>query len=297
MKTKIYCLICIVISIAMCISLSACSTQVSSDDDLNDDGSKFNEKDVYDTTHDNDSDYMLICDNDAFLIVFDDLNSYQVDNQETATIDFATMKEFKDTVTKGLLTDTQKRIMATAFQKNNAGAIMTCDFKNLYVPKLPSGGAVNSVSWEGQSYSFDLTLNDGVFGWLTYLTESQYNSKYQEAYLNYFSKDTITVTKTETLEDGKVASYYTTRAGQLMNLRYSLTVGEKVIVVDKTFRLQMNNSDLVTSSTIPSNIALYCTSEEGFCYISLYDFTDDPTDEWLLSFGLQKYLDNNYVTK
>lgn len=82
-----------------------------------------------------------------------------------------------------------------------------------------------------------------------------------------------------------------------MNLRYSLTVGEKVIVVDKTFRLQMNNSDIVTSSTVPSNIALYCTSDEGFCYVSLYDFTNDPTDEWLMNFGLQKYVDNGYAVK
>jgi len=297
MKTKIYSLICIVVSVVMCILLSACSTQVSSGDSLNDNGSELNENNVYDATQDNDSDYMLISDNGEFLIIFDDLNSYQVDNQETATIDFATMKEFKDSVTKGLLTDTQKRIMATAFQKNDTGAILTCDFNNLYVPKLPSSGSFNGVSWEGQTYSFDLTLNDSVFGWLTYLTESQYNNKYQEDYLNYFDKDTITVTNTETLEGEKVATYYTTRAGQLMNLRYSLTVGEKVIVVDKTFRLQMNNSDIVTSSTVPSNIALYCTSDEGFCYVSLYNFTNDPTDEWLMNFGLQKYVDNGYAVK
>jgi len=48
---------------------------------------------------------------------------------------------------------------------------------------------------------------------------------------------------------------------------------------------------------VPSNIALYCTSDEGFCYVSLYNFTNDPTDEWLMNFGLQKYVDNGYAVK
>ncbi len=286
MKTSIHRLICIVIAIGMCISMSACSTNVSSD------GSELNEKDVYNSAQGNDSDYTLVRDNGKFLIAFDDLGTYQVDHQDIVeTVEFATMKEFKDRVTKGLLTDSEKRMMAT-FEKDSAGAILTCDFNNLYAPKLPNGGAVNRISWRGQSYLFDLAWEDGVFGWLTYLTESQYNSRYQEDYLNFFDRDTITVTKRESPGDGKMAFYYTTHTGQLMNLRYSLTDGEKTIVVDKTFRLRMDYIDLPTSSTVPSEIVLYGTSEEGYWYIVLYGFTEDPTDEWLTSFGLQKYVDN-----
>lgn len=278
MKAKIYTLICLVLSLTMCIMLSACSTH---------DNQSKNE-DKY-------SDYKLISENNEFFIVFDDLNMYQEENQDTATIDFSTMKEFKDSVTKGLLNDTQKRIMATAFQKNSAGAIKVCDFNNLYIPKLPTNGVVNGVSWQGQSYSFGLSLSDGVFGLLAYLTESQFNRSYQEDYVGLFNRDTINVTKTETLDDGKVATYYTTRTGELMNVRYTLTVGTTIIEVDKTFRLKMQSSELPTSSTVPSNVELYITSGDTFCYVSLYDFSEDPTDEWLSNFGLERFVDGGAV--
>ena len=283
--------------LTMCIILSACSIQENSGDVLKNDTTHQSETDEKNVNEDNNSNYTLICDNDEFFIIFDDPDVYQGDNQEIATIEFPTMRDFKDSVTKGLLTDAQIRIMATSFQKNSTGAIMLCDFNNLFIPKLPANGVVNGVSWEGQSYAFDLTLDDGIFGWLHFMPESQFNSRYQEDYLELFNRDTITVTKTERLDNGKVVTYYTTRTGELMNIRYTLTVGITTIEVDKTFRLRMQNTELATSSTVPSNITLYVTSGDAFCYISLYNFSEDPTDEWIASFGLQKFVDDDHVSK
>jgi hypothetical protein len=297
MKKKINSIICLVLSFALFVTMSACSSRKTEDHGQEGDRLGSDNNPIDESGDNNKSDYRLVSENGEYFIVFDNPAAYQVSNQETATIDFLTMKEFKDSVTKGKLTDTQKEIMATAFPKNSVGAVKTCDFNNLYIPKLPQGCATSGVSWQGQSYSFELVLSNDSFGWLHYLTEDQFVSRFQEDYVKYFDKDTITVTKTEILEDGKEATFYSTRAGQLMNVRYTLSVGEKTIVVDKTFRLQMNNSELSTSSTVPSNVALYCTSDEGFYYISLYDFVDDPTDEWLLNFGLQKYVDNGYAVK
>jgi len=199
-------------------------------------------------------------------------------------------------VTKGQLTEGQKEIMATSFQRDSAGAIMVCDFNNLYVPTLPEGGSVNGVVWSGQSYSFDLNFDNKASGWLYCLTEKQYNDRYQRDYVTLFDRDIITVTKTETLEDGKVAIYHTTSAGQLMNIRYTLETDKQTIVVDKTFCLQMD-TPVPTSATVPFRVELYCTSEEGFYHVYLNGFTEDPTDEWLASFGLQKYVDNDHVAK
>lgn len=287
MKKKINIIICSILSFTLFMTMSACSSQET--DNYGQDG---NNATKYKSDANNQSDYSIISENGEHFIVFDNLAEYQVGNQDIATIDFPNMKEFKDSVTKGKLTDIQKKIMATAFPKNSAGAVKTCDFNNLYVPKLPQGCATNGVSWQGQSYAFGLVLSDNSFGWFNYLPEDQFESRFQNDYVKYFDKDTISVTKTETLEDGKEATFYSTREGQLMNIRYTLTVGEKTIAVDKTFRLQMNNPELATSSTVPVNVALYCTSEEGFYYISLYGFTDDPADEWLINFGLQKYVDD-----
>lgn len=276
MKTSIFRLICMVIAIGMCMSLPACSTP--------------GEKDVYNMTQG--SDYRLVHENGKFLIAFDDPGAYQVDKTDIVpAVEFATMKEFKDRVTKGLLTDSEKEMVAK-FEKDSTGAILTCDFNNLYAPTLPDGVALRYISWQGEFYDFYFAGEDGGYGWLTYATESQYYGRYQKRYLNFFDRDTITVTKRETLEDGKMVFYFTTSTGHLMKQRYSLTAGDKTIVVDKTFRLQMDDLNLQTSSTVPSDIELYGTSEEGYWYISLYKLTEDPTDEWLTSFGLQKYVDH-----
>lgn len=292
MKTNIYTFICAIISILLCISMSGCSNAI-------------NEKDVYAASQNSYSDYKLFRDNGEFVIILNNLDSYLGNNQEcaSATIDFDNMKDFKDTVTKGLLTAAEKSIMA-GFKKNSDGAIITCDFNNLYVPIVPDNFEVGGVSWEGSNYGFSLLSDDGAFGSFIYLPEDTYNNIFQSEYSNFFDRDLITVTKSEILEDGKEETFYTTRSGQFKKICYSLTDGEKTIVVDKAFWLQIDNSNydlsafgIETSSTVPNDIHLYCISEEGFCYISLFKLNEDPTDEWLANFGLQKYVDTDNTVK
>ena len=277
MKNKFYSIICLLLVSALCIAMSACSNGES----------KQNSQ----------ADYKLIRKNGACFIEFENLSTYQNGACQIGSITFDTVKEFKDSVTKGLLTEGQKEIMASSFERDSTGAIKVCDFDNLYVPDLPANGTVNSVSWNGTSYSFSLDLGNDLFGSLYYLTESQYNERYQRDYLDLFNRDTITVTKTETLEDGKVATYHTTRTGQLKSVRYTLKTGDQTITVDMVFVLQTNYPELVQVSAFPSTVKLYCSSEEGFYQVVMHDFTQDPTDEWLASFGLQKYVENDHAVK
>ena len=276
MKNKFYSIICLLLVSALCIAMSACSNGES----------KQNSQ----------ADYKLIRKNGACFIEFENLSTYQNGACQIGSITFDTVKEFKDSVTKGLLTEGQKEIMASSFERDSTGAIKVCDFDDLRTPKLPDDGSVSKVVWSGQAYSFAVSFGNNASGWLGCLTESQYNERYQRDYLDLFNRDTITVTKTETLEDGKVATYYTTQTAQLMNIRYTLETDDQTIIVDKRFRLQTDTT-LSTSATIPSLVYMYCTSEEGFYYVSLSGFTQDPADEWLASFGLQKYVDNDHVAK
>lgn len=278
MKNTFYSIICFMLVLTLFMSMSACS--------------------IGESKQSNQADYKIIQKNGEYFILFDDLSTYQEDAQlvQVATISFDSMKEFKDSVTKGQLTEGQKKIMANSFQRDSAGAIMVCDFNNLYVPTLPEDGSVNGVVWSGQAYSFGLGFDNKIYGWIKPQTEAQYDERYQNDYIDFFENDKITVTKTETLEDGKVATYYSTSAGQLMNIRYTLKTDNQTIVVDKRFCLQMD-SPVPTSATVPLRVELYCTSEEGFYYVYLSGFAEDPTDEWLASFGLQKYVDNDHVAK
>ena len=58
---------------------------------------------------DNNSDYNIVGNNDGNFIVFDDPSVYKVQNQQLATVIFSSMKEFRDSVTKGRLTEQQKK--------------------------------------------------------------------------------------------------------------------------------------------------------------------------------------------
>ncbi|MBR7122913.1 MAG: hypothetical protein IKC95_05610 [Oscillospiraceae bacterium] len=280
MKAKTYTLISLVLSLAMCIMLSACANP-----GMNEQPDTPGEYEI------KCSDYTLIGKNNEFFMMFDDINIYQSQGPESqvkGTIEFPTMKDFKDSVTKGLLTDYQKEI-AAGFQKNRAGEIMTCDFDNLYIPTLPKNGVIKVISWDGQTYRFRANLNDEVWATISYMTKDDFDSTYQNNYLEFFNSDSITVTKT--LDDGKIATYFTTKAGDFMRMRYTMTVGTKIITVDKEFRLRANSDYQPASSTVPLSVDLYITSGDKFCYISLYGFSEDPTDAWLSCFGLEKYID------
>ena len=236
--------------------------------------------------------YNIFEEDGSYYLVF--LDSAQVGSDgecQVATVDFETMKEFKDTVTKGQLENWQMEIIATAFPKNERG-ILTCDFNNLYEPVLPAGGCVTRVGWRGESYGFSLQLDKEVYGYLNYYTTKQYESIYQEYFVNLFDRDTITVTNIEQTDNGqKIVTYYRTWAGEFKRVRYTLNDGTKNITVDKTYRLKICHEGLSTSDTVPSEITLYCQDGSACYIIDLYGLTQDPSDEWLCGLGMKPYVD------
>ena len=263
-----------------------------------DDDNKINDlMDTLPTRIDTDE-YTIIEEDGNYYIVFTNelkLNSYG--ESQMATVDFETIQDFKNKVTKGLLTDAEKATIATAFRKNE-NRIFSCNFNELYEPVLPSGGEVEGVAWKGENYSFTIEFDNNVFGFVHYYTPEQYNHMFEYQYENLFNKDTITITRTEQIGDGqKIAIYYETFAGKLMNIRYTLQRGTKTIMVDKTFRLAMSNGALETSSSVPSMIVLYCIDGEEYYGIDLHNFSEDPSDEWLMQFGMTQYVEKNLSVK
>ena len=283
--------ICAMLSVVLCLGLLSCSG-LKDECDMEEkiDNGEQNEIEV--------DDYAIINRNNECYIVFKDVAQYENNGQsELATIEFATIEELKEAVTKGKLSDWQKEVIATSFPKNDIG-IMSCDFNHLYTPTMPVGGTVSGVSWGGENYSFYLEFSNGVFGYAHYYTEAQYNQIFELEYENYFNKETITVTKNEQISNGeKVATYYSTLSGELMQIRYTIVNDNKTFIVDKTYRINMVDETIITSSWIPSNITMYCV-EGGVCYvIDIFGFVEEPTDEWLIQFSMNRYIANNSVIK
>ena len=229
-------------------------------------------------------DYTLVKNESGCYFIFDDISKYQKDSLEgsmvAADIPFGSIKEFKDTVTKGLLEEWQKYGVA-GFSDNGAD-ILTCDFNNLYEPTLPQECNAAEVYWEGETYSYLVMMTDQSFGYVSYHTKESYNKMYSYEYEKFFDRDTITVTEFEE-RDGKEITHYKTSMGILFRReRYTLTNGNITVQVDK---------DYYSSDDTLSRITLYCTGGNLNYTVTLYSLKEDPTDEWLLQFGLKRYVD------
>ena len=217
---------------------------------------------------------------------------YNIDGANgLANLEFASVKEFKNAVTQGQLAEWQKIVIATAFPKDENGKILSCDFDHLYQPALPQGWKTECVYWGGESYSFGIASNQS-FGFIHYYPETQYQSIYHEEFTDYFDRDTIRVTKIEKIEnDTETKTYYSTVAGDMMQVRYTLSNETASITVDKTYRLKMIDETLPCSSDVPSNITLYCEYGSIYYVVDLFDLCEDLKDSMLFNFTMSLFLD------
>ncbi len=249
----------------------------------------------------NNADYSFENKDGQSCIVFDDISQYVIDTnnrpgRKRLSMSFSSLKEFKDTVTNGKLTDEQKSHIATMFKKEN-DVVLTCDFNNLYDAKLPPNISAGYISWSGEYYSIDLVFNSKLYGYLSYYKPSHFKYFFENDYETFFDRDLIHVTETKDLGNGKTATYYYTEFGKFVKVRYSLDAGGKTIIVDKQYTLEIDWDDMRVSSTIPSCIELYCDEGDKGWTVSIYDPPKDPTDEWLIQFGLTPYVETDAVVK
>ncbi|MBQ9073919.1 MAG: hypothetical protein IJY30_05645 [Muribaculaceae bacterium] len=293
MKKYLSFMICITVTVALCAILTNCSAIVTNNPSPN----KENQSSVttdQQTPHGNDLesiDYSIIEQSGQHYIVFDNVSIYESGGQsELAGLEFATLKEFKNNVTQKKLSDWQMLTIATSFKKDDIG-VLICDFDNLYEPTMPTECTIDGVYWEGECYSFYMSTDTEIFGFIHYYTQSQYDIIFQKDYENYFDKTTITVKDTVVTEDNKTMVTYSTSAGELMQIRYEISDKDRMVIVDETYRLDMTDNSLVASPSIPTNITLYC-EYDGVCFIvDLYGFTEKPSEDWLSQFVMQKYID------
>ena len=243
------------------------------------------------------ADYSIIKHGEKTYIVFDDISVYQNNGTcQLASLEFSSIADFKDAVTNGKLEKWQKNVISTAFEKNDAG-ILTCDFKKLLEPCTPANCIIDGVSWSGETYSFYLSTSSETFGFIHNYTESQFNYIYTKDFLKFFDRETITVEETKALDGGKTVTTYSTSSGQFMQIRYTLYAGDRTVTVDETYRLGMVDSSINTSSTVPSNVTLYCEYAGAYYVVDLFGFSEKPSEAWLSEFGMKPYIDQNVVDK
>ena len=235
--------------------------------------------------------------NGQHYLVFEDAEKYEPDNQGDASamvlapeIKFSSMDEFVDRVTNQKL-DERELMTLARFARDEKG-IKVCDFSNLCRPDLPQDLPSSNFIWEGEIYavSFGNSQNGEQFGNFICMPEERYNAKFKYEYEDFFSRDKVTVTKRETVDDRNAeVTYYTTGAGKFKRIRHSFLHEGSEYIVDEVYRLHMYNSSLVVSDTVPDRIMIYIKNDKHYGWVQLFDLPVRPEESWLKQFRLTPY--------
>ncbi len=205
------------------------------------------------------------------------------------SIEFDSVEEFIDTVANGKLTDSQLKIANRSFKRDSNGIII-CDFNDIQVPVYPKDFELTRVHWSGELYSFSLVSSDESFsGDYHYVNEEVYNLHYKNE--NLFENPNVTVTQVVENPDN-TEYYYSTSSGKLKTVKYTLTDGDKELIVYEKYRLDMVDAlDKLTevSDEIPYGVAIYGNSSGKLFYITIFDLKTKPTREWLNGFDIKSY--------
>ncbi len=211
-----------------------------------------------------------------------------VERIQVASIQFDSIDEFVNTVKSGKLNDEQLAIANKTFKKDENG-IKVCDFSNIQIPSVPPELECKTVYWSGERYSFCLeSVNDDTVAYVYLLDKSTYDYKYENDYLRFFENELVTTTKV--IENkNKTEYYYSTAVADLKNVRYTVTDAETNLVIDESYCLRNENSNVPTSQDVPYRITVYGVKSDVYFCIMIFDIANKPTTEWITQLGVKPY--------
>lgn len=209
-------------------------------------------------------------------------------NSVAAEIQFDSVKEFVEAVKNGKFNDEQIDIMKRTFPKDENG-IKMCDVTNIKVPVYPKEFKCKTVFWGGERYSFYLESSKSPKAYLYYYSEENYNSHYEADFLKFFDREEIRIISSR--EEGNINEYvYSTDAGTMKKIRYTVDHEQTRFIVDETYRIDMVDESKATSEEVPYRVTIYgTTTNNEYFVVEIYDIKSKPTSEWIKCFGIENY--------
>jgi len=239
--------------------------------------------------------YEIIDKNGEFYIVFDEAtmsDSFKSQNVQLGSVKFSSVEEFKKTVEEKSFDRSQLSIIYKSFSKNSEGMIKICNIKDLRIPQVASEVEYSAFHWRGETYSYYLQSSSGVNGYFHCYTDEIYEQYYATEYVDFFSQDTIRVTKEEWEEERNAdIYYYSTSQASSKKIRYILfnEANNETLIIDEKYILSLSSNLLPTSESVPYSIEIYGGKSGSRFVIYLNGFTERPSVEWLMQFGTELY--------
>ena len=265
--------LCVLLILIMCMGMAGCEDKEP----------KQKEVVVHDPAN---ADYSIVKVGKQLYLKFD-VAPTEASSSDTK-LSFATLTELRDAVLNGAFSKEQKQ-MIKSFHKDEQGRIPICDFINIQPKELPQGFQITMVGWYGNCCYLDIqSANRKTKGAFVLRDEATYQREFERNYTEYHDRENVTISKTET-EGQKKVTYYSTSRAEFKTIQYALNSGGKQCYILREYILPSESSVLQPSETIPYAIVLFCVEDGQYYTVSLLELTEDPTDEWLLKFGLEKY--------
>lgn len=164
------------------------------------------------------------------------------------------------------------------------------DVEALYTPICPEGFRFDSLCWPGSPRYVFCFVNEAedqpLRVYFTYYEDDYYEEAYTRECVEFFDSSNDKYVKNELNE--MTTEYLNDNTRYLL---YIIEDNERTIQVKEKYLLS-SESDSALSETVPSSIEMYVVQGD-VCYtisFNLQYFTTRPTEEWLLSFGMEPYV-------
>ena len=214
----------------------------------------------------------------------------QINNCHLGELRFDSLEDMRQSFLHNEFESAEYVIMQSAFKKTDEG-IRLCDMNALWDAQKPASTQVSSVSLLGEYYDHHLR-EDGMFsfGWIHYTSEQQRESLKERDYIQY-NRSYRTVTRKETAEfDGVPCEIVESNSEYEYYRDIYLDIEEegKTVFVVLRYLIDYTNDDgkLSPSETAPARVLMYGEQNGASFVVSLYEFSQTPSFEWLSSFGL-----------
>lgn len=230
--------------------------------------------------------YRLFCVDGKYYLSFSREESGLARSQ-LGSLSFDSLDDLIDSIKNNRFADWEYDVICSSFPKDENG-IKIFNLDRVLDAKVPNQMRTGSVSWQGDSYSFNLRDESGVFAYFHILSQQDYSEVFNREYETLLDRKQITVSSRQTIEDRNAEVILcSTDVANTKLVRYTLPNG---VIVEERYRLSSEIAQV--SETIPSSIHLYSKNEDGCFVVSIGGLKERPTVDWLSQFGVKSRTDD-----
>lgn len=233
---------------------------------------------------------------DFYILPHSKITEDDAESCEVAGVYFKSLEVLRTAMLENQLTKKQlNKIRRQNALKDNE-PIKIFDINNMYQQKLLNDFTVDEVRWFGDYYSIHLDLTEDEFAKRVYF-EMLPLDKFTEILNDEFitlEEWTDTSAEASQLSDRNATQYI---FDGRKHLHYTLTDSTRVVRVAEKYFIYSPHHTITVSDTVPKRIFLYITEGDLNYRITISGITSRPTEEWLLSFGMEPYVPEDTATE